>query len=155
MAATATAAALTLRLIELVTVVFHTEIISGSAKPVVLCVDLLFGDGCIGDFLGEIDAGTAGHDPTIDIERLEREFLRRRITLTLVLLGVDLSGETGDADNLFGGTNQDTLSRGTGTSGTTRSVDVHICCAWDMVMNDTVNSLDVETTGSDVGGDKD
>jgi hypothetical protein len=156
MAATATAAALTLRLIELVTVVFHTEIISGSAKPVILCVDLLFGDGCVGDFLGEIDARTkAGHDPTINIERLEREFLGRCITLSLVLLGIDLSGKTGDADNLFGGTNQDTLSRGTGTSGTTGSVDVHVCCAWDVVMNDTVNSLDVETTGCDVGGDKD
>jgi hypothetical protein len=152
--ATATTTALALRLIKLITVILHAQIISGSTKPVVLCVDLFFGNSRVGDLLGKIDAGTeTSYYPAIDVERLERELLR--CTLTLVLLGVDLGSKTGDPDNFLRGANQDTLSRGTGTSGTTGSVNIHICCTRDVIVNNTINSLDIETTGCDISGDKD
>jgi hypothetical protein len=56
---------------------------------------------------------------------------------------MDLRYETGNADDLFGGTDEDTLSGLTGTSSTAGSVDVSVGCAGNVVVNNAVDALDI------------
>lgn len=156
-ATTTTTTASTLRLIKLVTVILNTKIIGRSAEPVVLGVDLLFGNSGVGNSLGESHAGAeASNHSAINIERLERNLLARSVGVVglLRLLGVDLASETGNTDNLVRSTDQNTLSGLTGTSSTARSVNVGVCCAGNVVVDDAINALDIQTTSGHVGGDK-
>jgi hypothetical protein len=78
--ATTTATASALGLIKLITVILDAEIIGRSAKPVVLGVDFLLGNGGVGDPLGESQTGAeASHHPAINVKRLKRNFLGRSV----------------------------------------------------------------------------
>lgn len=136
-----TTTALALGLIKFFTVILDTEILSRRTEPIVFGGDLFFGEGRVGNLLGELYAGThAGHHAAIDIERFQGQLLERSL---LAILRVDLGGETGHTDHFFWRTDNDTLADRAGTSGTSRSVDVRVCCARCMVVDNTVDTLNV------------
>jgi hypothetical protein len=67
---------------------------------------------------------------------------------------MDLASETSNTDDLVRSTDENTLSGLTGTSSTTGSVNVGVCRAGNVIVDDAINALDIQTTSGDVGGDK-
>lgn len=148
---TAAAAALALRFIKLVTVILNAQVIGRCTKPVIVGGDLLFRNVGVRDTFGERDTWPyARDDSTINLERLQGQFLD--VSAGVGLLRVNLGSKPSYTDNFFGGTDNDTFAECACTSSAAGSVDVGIRCTRRVVVNDTINALDVETTGRNVGG---
>ena len=94
MASASTTPALALGLIKFFTVILDTEILSRRTEPIVFGGDLFFGEGRVGDLLGEqLDAGDAVAEDDALVDREARE---DRVEAVHLLSLLDKRIELGD-----------------------------------------------------------
>ena len=153
-AATAAAPERILLVVEALRVVLDAELVGGVAEPLVLAVALFLGKHGVGDALGEVDAGLeARGDFAIDGEHLDDVLLAGLAGGRA--LGVHLCGEAARGDDLVGGAEDDADAGAVAAGGAAGAVDVGVCGAGHVVVDDLVDLVDVEAAGGDVGGDED